>query len=70
MLTMTAFHIIDNPHVYRRLRDELDEAIPDPDAMPAWAQLQQLPYLSACIEEGQFSPLPFPCPPPPELCDD
>ena len=51
-LTMIAFHIIANPHVYKRLHEELVEAIPDPEAMPSWAELQKLPYLTACIEEG------------------
>jgi cytochrome P450 len=55
MLTMIAFHIIHNPHVYQRLRTELAEAIPDPTKMLSWAQLQQLPYLTACIEEGLTS---------------
>lgn len=55
MLTMTAFHIINNPHVYKRLHEELVEAIPDPKNMPSWPQLQALPWLSACIEEGTVS---------------
>ncbi|KAL4867993.1 hypothetical protein BDV12DRAFT_186272 [Aspergillus spectabilis] len=52
MLTMIAFHIIHNPDVYQQLRAELLGAIPDADHMLSWAQLQQLPYLTACIEEG------------------
>ncbi|KAM3436075.1 hypothetical protein MY4824_004553 [Beauveria thailandica] len=51
-LTMIAFHILDNADVYRRLRQELLEAIPDPAVMPSWPELQQLPFLTACIEEG------------------
>lgn len=52
-LTTTSFHIISNPHVYQRLHQELVEAIPDPEKIPAWEKLQQLPFLSACIEEGE-----------------
>jgi cytochrome P450 len=51
-LTTTCFHIIDNPSVYQRLHQELEEAIPDVENIPAWEKLQQLPYLAACIEEG------------------
>ena len=49
---MICFHIIDNPAVYKRVHQELVEAIPYPTVMPSWPELQKLPYLSACIEEG------------------
>lgn len=52
-LTMVCFHIIANPDIYQRLHQELVDAIPDPDNMLAWTDLQKLPYLSACIEEGE-----------------
>lgn len=52
-LTVACYHILANPSINKRLRDELKEAIPDPDQIPSWAVLQELPYLSACIEEGQ-----------------
>ena len=52
-LTTTSFHIISNPQVYQRLHQELVGAIPDPETIPAWENLQKLPYLSACIEEGK-----------------
>ena len=53
MLTMITFHIVDNPSVYEKLHAELVEAIPDEKKMPSWAELQKLPYLTACIEEGK-----------------
>lgn len=38
--------------VNRKLHDEFHTAIPDPAKIPSWAQLQKLPYLTACTEEG------------------
>jgi cytochrome P450 len=52
ILAIITYHVLANPDITRKLRDELRSAIPDPKQIPSWAQLQQLPYLSACIEEG------------------
>ena len=54
-LSLASFHIIANPPVCRRLREELTTAIPDPEMPPSWNELEKLPYLSACIDEGNFS---------------
>lgn len=51
-LSTTAFHIIDQPSVFAKLRAELKTAIPNPNAQLDWLQLEKLPYLSACIQEG------------------
>ncbi|KAI1745268.1 cytochrome protein [Xylaria scruposa] len=51
-LTVSVYHIIDNRSIYHRLRDELFTAIPDPEKIPSWELLQQLPFLTACIEES------------------
>ncbi|KAL8735465.1 MAG: hypothetical protein Q9181_002808 [Wetmoreana brouardii] len=51
-LTVAFCHIIGNPSVHRRLHQELVDAIQDPAIPPALAQLEQLPYLSACISEA------------------
>ncbi|KAI0543835.1 cytochrome protein [Xylaria curta] len=51
-LTVSVYHITDNPSTYHRLRDELFTAIPDPEKIPSWESLQQLPFLTACIEES------------------
>ena len=56
-LTVQSYYILANPSIYQRLRQELIDAIPDPKCIPAWSELQQLPYLSACIEEGLDLPL-------------
>ena len=52
MLAITTYHILANPPVLKTLMNELEKVIPDP-AMPASLQtLEQLPYLSAVINEG------------------
>ncbi|KAI0205556.1 cytochrome protein [Astrocystis sublimbata] len=51
-LTLSVFHILNNPSTYRRLREELFAAIPDSEKIPPWTALQQLPFLTACIEES------------------
>lgn len=61
-LSLCTFHILANPPVMERLQAELKEAIPDPRHPPNWDALSQLPYLAACIDEGEF-PLPLPLPP-------
>lgn len=53
-LTVSSYHIIANPAICKRLREELHSAIPDPKNIPTWGQLSQLPFLSACIEEGGY----------------
>ena len=51
-LSLASFHIIANPPVFQRLRNELIAAIPNPENPPSWDELGKLPYLGACIEEG------------------
>lgn len=51
-LSVGAFHIINQPPVFNRLRQELEEAIPDPSNFPNWIELEKLPYLTGCIREG------------------
>ncbi|CAI7572843.1 unnamed protein product [Penicillium viridicatum] len=50
-LTIGTFHVINNPHVALKLKAELAQAIPDPNEMPSWTELEKLPYLSAVIKE-------------------
>lgn len=61
-LSLACFHIIANPPVFRRLREELIAAIPEPENPPSWDELGKLPYLSACIDEGNFLPFQRFCP--------
>jgi cytochrome P450 len=51
-LSTAAFHIINNPPVFARLREELEAAIPDPSAPLSWTELERLPYLTGCVREG------------------
>ena len=52
MLTITTYHILANPPVLNMLTKELEEAIPDPATPCSLQNLEQLPYLSAVINEG------------------
>jgi cytochrome P450 len=54
-LTVASYHILANPHVLKRLREELEEAMPDPGKIFEWGQLSQLPFLTACMEECEYS---------------
>lgn len=54
-LSVGSFHILENPAILTRLREELISAIPDPHTPPPLYVYEKLPYLSACIEEGEFS---------------
>ncbi|KAJ4419122.1 hypothetical protein N0V82_005135 [Gnomoniopsis sp. IMI 355080] len=47
-LNMLFYHLLANPHILSKLREELGTV-----AQPAsWTQLEQLPYLTAVIEEA------------------
>lgn len=54
-LTVGTFHVIDNPNVYRRLKEELTAAMPDRDVILSWEALEALPYLSAVVQESESS---------------
>ena len=51
-LTVGSFYIMSNPDIFRKLRDELVQHIPDPGAVLEWGQLERLPYLSAIVWES------------------
>ena len=53
---VTVFHILDNPPILQRLRRILEKAIPDPKTLPSLAELEQIPYFMACIQEGTALP--------------
>lgn len=54
-LTIGTCHILDNPHVLRKLKDELTKAMPDPNQPLSMAELEQLPYLDAVVKESKLS---------------
>jgi cytochrome P450 len=51
-LSTAAFHIINNPPTFARLRKELEAAIPDPSHPLSWTELEKLPYLTGCVRES------------------
>jgi cytochrome P450 len=51
-LTTTCYHLLSNPSTLHLLYTELCAAIPDPSSIPNSLQLEKLPYLSACVQEG------------------
>ncbi|KAH8697528.1 benzoate 4-monooxygenase cytochrome P450 [Talaromyces proteolyticus] len=51
-LTLGAFHLIKNRDKMLKLRHELTNTVmPNSTSQPSWKQLEQLPYLSAVINE-------------------
>ncbi|KAL8785036.1 MAG: hypothetical protein Q9195_008796 [Heterodermia aff. obscurata] len=51
-LSVISYHIIANPNIQEKLEKELEAAFSDPASPVRWGQLEQLPYLSAIIQEG------------------
>ncbi|OLN80972.1 Trichodiene oxygenase 7 [Colletotrichum chlorophyti] len=51
-LTRLLFYLKHVPDTLRKLRDELDQAMPSALETLPWNELQELPYLSAVIREG------------------
>ena len=41
---VASFHIMDNPEIFKKLRAELEETIPDPATQLDWQTLEPLPY--------------------------
>ena len=52
MLAITSYHVLVNPSILSRLLGELKGAMPDPLRCTGWQTLEQLPYLSAVVNEG------------------
>ncbi|KAI9734110.1 MAG: hypothetical protein M1835_003401, partial [Candelina submexicana] len=52
MLKVTSYHIIANPSILKKLKVELQSVMPDPTTQVSSAQLQQLPYFTAIVNEG------------------
>jgi cytochrome P450 len=51
-LVIASVHLLNNPSILEKLQTELKAAIPDPTIQPDLPELEKLPYLSACIQEG------------------
>jgi cytochrome P450 len=50
LVTLT-YHILSSPSIFKRLRQELESAMPYPDSAPDPKALDSLPFLNALIEE-------------------
>jgi cytochrome P450 len=53
-LTLACYHIISDQRIWTTLRRELEEANPDSSQPLTLLELEQMPYLTACVEEGTF----------------
>jgi cytochrome P450 len=51
-LSLILFYVLNDSQVLRKLRSELEAAIPDVDERVSWNRLEQLQYLNAVICEG------------------
>lgn len=52
-LSMIVYHILSNPHIEKRLREELKDTMRYyPAQTPVWADLEKVLYLQACIKEA------------------
>lgn len=51
-LSVAVCHLISSPQTLKRLRDELFDAMPDPNESLSLAQLESLPYLRAVVKEA------------------
>ncbi|KAI9724083.1 MAG: hypothetical protein M1812_000802 [Candelaria pacifica] len=53
VLSLTSFYLLWNPDKLENLRDSLKGVMADyPHSHPTWAQLEQVPYLAAVVNEG------------------
>ena len=51
-MSVMTYHLLTQPNLLRKLRDELQQVVRDPKQLPAWTELENLPYLGAVIQEG------------------
>ncbi|KFZ02530.1 hypothetical protein V501_09537 [Pseudogymnoascus sp. VKM F-4519 (FW-2642)] len=51
-LAYTTYHLLSNPRILKKLRDELISAILDPQDMPPLNKLEALPFSTAIVQEG------------------
>lgn len=51
-LSVASFHIINNPKVLQKLREELRSTNPKAKGEFDWHKLEQLPYLNGCVHEA------------------
>ncbi|CAG8071881.1 unnamed protein product [Penicillium nalgiovense] len=59
-LTYALYYICSNPYINNKLTEELKKAMPTMDTTPILLELEQLPYLSACVKESLRLACPVP----------
>ena len=47
-MTVAAYNVVNNPDIYKKLRQELKTVFPDPDVVLSFVALEKLPYLVSC----------------------
>ncbi|KAL8853948.1 MAG: hypothetical protein Q9221_001256 [Calogaya cf. arnoldii] len=51
-LSTVTYHLLANPEKLAKLREALVQSIPDSNTIPPLGQLEAIPYLHACVQEG------------------
>ncbi|KAL1609360.1 hypothetical protein SLS59_001726 [Nothophoma quercina] len=51
-MAVITYHLLTKPELLNKLRNELQAVVKDPKQLPAWTELENLPYLGAVIQEG------------------
>ncbi|KAL8886488.1 MAG: hypothetical protein Q9192_006477 [Flavoplaca navasiana] len=51
-LSVTTYHILANPGIVTELRKQFQIAMPEAGTLPSLANLEAIPYLYACVQEG------------------
>lgn len=51
-LSVTTYHLVSHSFLLTKLKAELETAIPNPWIIGTLSKLEQLPYLTACVQEG------------------
>jgi len=51
-MSKIVFHLLSDPVMLKKLKAELEIAIPDADSIPTAAEVENLPYLNAIIQEA------------------
>ncbi|KXT07151.1 hypothetical protein AC578_2496 [Pseudocercospora eumusae] len=51
-LTEITFHLLNNPKVLRKLKEEIMLVMPNVDVLPSFHEVQRLPFMRAVVNEG------------------